>query len=64
MAFLRTTRDDVFFEDNEIGRMKKRIFEASPEEIDRILAEYEMPSPSELTKEGCYMQNTPRYKPV
>jgi 3-dehydro-scyllo-inosose hydrolase len=62
MSFLRTTRDDVFFEDNAIGRMKKQIFEASSKEIDKILAEYEMPSPSELTKEGCYIQNTPRHK--
>ena len=62
MAFLKTKVDTVFFEDNEIGRMKKRIFEASPEEIDKILAEYEMPSPSELLTEGCYIQNTPRWK--
>ncbi len=62
MSFLRTTRDDVFFEDNAVGRMKKRIFEASPEAINAILAEYEMPSPSELVKEGCYIQNTPRHK--
>lgn len=62
MKLLRTSEDSVFFEDNEIGRMKKKIFEAGAKEIDAILAEYEMPSPSELTKAGCYIQNTPRHQ--
>lgn len=62
MAFLRTKVDDVFFEDNEIGRMKKKIFEAGPEELDKMLQEFEMPAPSELTKADCYIQNTPRHK--
>ena len=63
MAFLHTTvAEDVYFENNPIGRMKKRIFEASPAEIDQILADYGMPAPSELTKPDCYIQNTPRWK--
>lgn len=61
MDFLKTKDETVFFEDNEIGRMKKKIYEASPEEIDEILKEYDLPSPSELTKANCYIQNTPRY---
>jgi len=63
MAFLHTTvAEDVYFENNPIGRMKKRIFEASPAEIDQILADYGMPAPSELAKPDCYIQNTPRWK--
>ena len=51
MTFLRSDRDDtVIFEDNKIGRMKKRIFEASIEEVDAILAEFGMPAKSELTE--------------
>ena len=42
--------------------MKKDIWEASDEEIDRILSDYEIPSPPEWTKEGTYIQNTIRYK--
>ena len=61
MGFLTTNQETVFFEDNEVGRMKKRLFEATPEEIDAILAEYDMPSPSELAKPNTYIQNTPRY---
>ena len=30
------------------------------QEIDKILADYEIPSPSELGKAGSYIQNTPR----
>lgn len=62
MKFLKTKIENVFFEDNDIGRMKKKIFEASDAEIDKMLSDFGMPAPSELTKEGCYIQNTPRYK--
>ncbi|MFP4178823.1 MAG: 3-dehydro-scyllo-inosose hydrolase [Spirochaetaceae bacterium] len=50
----------ITFENNEVGRLKKEVFEASEEEIDKILKEYEVPSPSELGKAGCYIQNSPR----
>jgi creatinine amidohydrolase len=62
--FLTTEHPRIVFEDNDLGRMKKRIFDASEEEIDKILAEYEVPSPSELGKAGTYIQNTPRWKCV
>lgn len=63
MAFLKTRIDSVFFEDNDIGRMKKGIFEASEEELDRILKEdFGFPAESELTKAGSYIQNTPRHQ--
>ena len=63
MKLLKTKEETVFFEDNDIGRMKKRIFEAGPKEIDRILADdFGFPAESELTKPDCYIQNTPRHK--
>ena len=54
--------DDPLFEDSPVGRMKKELWEASDEEIDKILADYEVPSPPEWTKEGSYIQTTIRYK--
>lgn len=58
--FIPSSHPLIVFEDTEVGRMKKRIFEAPMSEIDAILKEYEVPSPSELGKGGCYIQNTPR----
>ena len=55
-----TGHPKIVFENNEVGRLKKEVFDASEEEIDRILEEYEVPSPSELGKAGCYIQNSPR----
>jgi creatinine amidohydrolase len=50
----------IYFEDTSVGRLKKEIWEASETEIGKILDDYEIPSPSELGKAGCYIQNTPR----
>jgi creatinine amidohydrolase len=58
--WLTTDYPEIIFEDNEIGRMKKKLFDASEKEIDDVLEEYEIPSESELGKSGCYIQNTPR----
>ena len=63
MAFLESKVANVLFEDNQIGRMKKRIFEASEKDLDKILADdFGFPADSELTKSGCYIQNTPRHQ--
>ena len=58
--FLETGHPMIVFEDTAVGRLKKQIFDASEEELDKILAEYEIPSDSELGKPGCYIQTTPR----
>ena len=58
--WLTTNYPEIIFEDNTVGWLKKEIWNASEEEIDAILAEYEIPSASELGKAGCYIQNTPR----
>lgn len=59
-TWLTTDYPEIIFEDNAVGRLKKEVWDASPQEIDMILADYEIPSPSELGKGGTYIQNTPR----
>ncbi|MDK2816160.1 MAG: hypothetical protein PWR22_789 [Moorella sp. (in: firmicutes)] len=63
-GWLLTDHPAIIFEDNEVGRLKKQIWEASEEEIDAILKEYEIPSEPELGKPGTYIQNTPRVKVI
>ena len=60
--WLTTEHPAIVFEDNTVGRLKKEIWDASEKQIDAILKEYDIPSPSELGKAGCYIQNTPRVK--
>ncbi len=62
--WLLTGNPAIIFEDNDVGRLKKKIWDASDEEIDRILRDYEVPSPSELGRAGAYIQNTPRVKAI
>lgn len=59
-GLLGTSQPDLFFEDNEIGRMKKEIWEASEEQVDVILAEYGMPARVEWGTPGAYLQMMPR----
>lgn len=59
--WLLTDDPNIIFEgDNAVGRLKKEIWDASEEEIDEILLDYGIPSPSELGVAGTYIQNTPR----
>jgi creatinine amidohydrolase len=60
--WLTTDHPAIVFEDNTVGRLKKEIFDASEDEVAAILAEYDVPSPSELGKAGTYIQNTPRVR--
>jgi len=62
--WITTEYPAIVFEDTEVGRLKKEIWDASDEEIDRILSEYGIPSPPELGKPGSYIQTTPRAKVV
>lgn len=62
--FTTTSHPLIVFEDTDVGRLKKKIFEAPMAEIDAILKEYEIPSPSELGKGGCYIQSTPRARQI
>jgi len=60
--WLTTENPAIVFEDTDVGRLKKKIWDASEEEIDAILREYEVPSPPELGKPGSYIQTTIRQK--
>ena len=60
--WLFTENPVIQFENSAVGRVKKEVWDASREEIDRILKEdFEIPSESELTKANCYIQTTPRH---
>ncbi|HDY76191.1 MAG TPA: creatininase family protein [Candidatus Marinimicrobia bacterium] len=62
--WIETDRPDLRFEDTTVGRMKKKIWDASETEIDQILEDYGIPTPSELGKPGVYVQNTIRQRVV
>lgn len=61
VGFISTNQPDLFFEDNPTGQLKKKIWEASDEEIDGILTDYGIPSPVEWAKPGSYIQTTTRW---
>ena len=56
--YFTTNQPGLIWENNAVGRMKKEIWEASDAEIDKILADYGMPSPCEWAKPGSYIQTT------
>ncbi|MGE5072224.1 MAG: 3-dehydro-scyllo-inosose hydrolase [Anaerolineae bacterium] len=61
-GLLPTDQPDLFFEANEVGRMKKSVWDASDQEIDAILTDYGIPSPVEWGKPGSYIQTTTRWQ--
>src|SRR6056297_519147 len=62
--WLFTDYPEIFFEDNDVGRMKKEIWDATDEEIEAILREYDIPSDPELGKPNTYIQTTPRARAI
>ena len=46
------------FENNAVGNLKKKIWEAGDTEIYRILEDYGIPSPGEMDRPGSYIQTT------
>ena len=60
MKWLTTDYPQIVFEDNTVGRLKKKIWDASKEEIEEILKKYDIPSEPELGKANTYIQNTSR----
>jgi len=50
---------EVQLERNEVEKLMKDLAEATDEQIDAILREYEVPSAGEFEKPGCYIQTTP-----
>lgn len=64
MGYLKTNSEYVWFEDSAVGRMKKELFEATDEQIEEVLKEYEVPSPPEWCKPGSYIQTTVRHQVI
>ncbi len=60
--YLTTEYPNIFFEDNKVGQLKKRIWDASEEEIQAILDDYGIGSPLEMGMPNTYIQTTPRAK--
>jgi len=58
--WITTEHPAIVFENTEVGRLKKQIWDASEKEIDKMLAEYGIPSPPELGTPGSYIQTTVR----
>ncbi len=54
----------IQFEDSSVGRLKKELWDASEDQIDQILKEYDIPSEPELGKPGAYIQTTPRHRVI
>lgn len=63
IKWLTTEDAEIRFEDNKIGRIKKEVYDATPEQLDKWLKEdFEIPSPSELGMANTYIQTTPRHR--
>jgi len=60
--WITTEHPAVVFENTEVGRLKRQIWQADEKEINQILADYGIPSPPELAKPGAYIQTTVRKK--
>ena len=58
--WLTTDYPQIVFENSQVGRLKKELFDAPMSKIEEILKKYEIPSPPELGKAGSYIQTTPR----
>ena len=61
-GLLETNQPDLYFEDDEIGRMKKGLWDASEGEVDAILAEYGLPAPVQWGDPRVYLQMMPRHQ--
>src|SRR4030043_983250 len=61
-VWLTTNNPAIIFEDNTVGRLKKKLWDATEAEIDEILADYGIPSQPELGKPGSYIQTTVRHE--
>lgn len=58
--WIRTDNPNILFEDNEVGRLKKEVWDMTEDQLDEVLLEYGIPSAPELGVAGTYIQNTPR----
>ena len=62
--WITTEHPAIAFENTEVGKLKKKIWDMSAKELDKVLKSYGIPSEPELGKPGCYIQTTVRHKLV
>ena len=62
--WITTEHPAIIFENTEVGRLKKEIWDASEKEVEGMLDDYEVPAPPELGKPGSYIQTTVRAQVV
>ncbi len=60
--WLTTENPAIMFENTDVGRLKKEVWDAPEKEIEEILGEYGVPSLPELGKPESYIQTTVRQK--
>ena len=62
--WLTTDNPAIVFEDSQVGRLKKRIWDMSEADIDKLLEKYDIPSAPEIGLPDTYIQNTVRHKVI
>ena len=62
--WITTENPAILFENTDVGRTKKQVWDSSEAEIDAILADYGVPSLPELGKPGSYIQTTVRQRVI
>ena len=62
--WLTTEYPQIIFENTEVGRLKKKLWDMSDAEIDEVLKKYDIPSLPEVGMPDTYIQNTVRHKVI
>lgn len=62
--WLTTEYPQIIFENTEVGRLKKKLWDMNEAEIDKVLEKYDIPSLPELGVANTYIQNTPRHRVI
>jgi creatinine amidohydrolase len=62
--WLTTDYPAIVFENTEVGRLKKKLWDMTDPEIDQVLKNYDIPSLPELGVPDTYIQNTIRCKVI
>lgn len=57
--FINGPHPNIVFEDSNVGRMKREVFNMSDKDVDKELAEFDFPHAPELCAGGVYIQTTP-----
>jgi creatinine amidohydrolase len=63
-GFIGTNHPNVSFEDSDVGRMKKEIWDMTDEQVDAALKEYGFPCAPQFGAPGMYIQTSVRHDVV